>query len=348
VIELSDYLMNFFQTFPDSLKMAEKALKKGDLILIDDDESRENEVDFVGCAKSLSLDSLNFILSHGRGLLCVALSSERAHHLGFPSLPRYPFFESHTNFSYLVDSIHVKTGISAPERLQTIQSLACAPDATAFQYPGHIPTLIAHPNLIRARTGHTESSLSLGRFCGLSDAMVICEILDKNGLTVTGQQARQEPQVIEDVLLSQYLQSGVFVSTFEIWLWDLFSGQETFEQKGNFMGLDWALQPFTQNQDAFNLRLGSWCLQLPVERSVEFSLLDLKSFFADQDLCSLKINSVKRLLLLLKIQKILYSGQSSELPDSNDLVLEGLTSFETRILEIFRKGMTYGHQAEKS
>ncbi len=160
-----------------------EALKKGKMLIVIDDEDRENEGDFVFPAQGCTPEKVNYITKYGRGLVCVALSSQRARELNLNPLTPENTSPYHTNFTEPVDARGITTtGISAFDRSNTINRLidpSAQPDD--FVKPGHIFPLIARDGGVLKRAGHTEAVVDLTRLAGLFPAGVLCEILDEDG-----------------------------------------------------------------------------------------------------------------------------------------------------------------------
>ena len=158
------------------------ALAKGEMVIIADDEGRENEGDLVIAAEKITPQAVNFMVTEARGLLCVPITRERALELGIPEMTRNTD-PLGTCFTVSVDASEgTTTGISAFDRAKTIGRLAdpkCGPDA--FHSPGHVFPLIARPGGVLVRAGHTEASLDLMRLAGLTHAAAICEIMAEDG-----------------------------------------------------------------------------------------------------------------------------------------------------------------------
>ena len=157
-------------------------IKKGNMIIMIDDEDRENEGDLVYAAAFSSPDHVNFMATHARGLICVALSKSIATRLDLNPMVSSNTSSYETAFTVSVDAKDALTGISAKERDDTIKILANPiSDASELVKPGHIFPLIAKDGGTLVRTGHTEGSVDICRLAGLSEAGVICEIIKENG-----------------------------------------------------------------------------------------------------------------------------------------------------------------------
>lgn len=167
-----------FHTIEEALE----DLKEGKIIIVVDDENRENEGDFIALAEHATPEVINFMASFGKGLICTPLSPVIASHLQLaPMVERNTDFHQ-TAFTVSVDHIDTTTGISAFERATTIQKLI-DPTAKAehFRRPGHVFPLIAKPDGVLARPGHTEAAVDLAMLAGSTHAGVICEIMNEDG-----------------------------------------------------------------------------------------------------------------------------------------------------------------------
>lgn len=157
-------------------------IKKGRMVIMCDDEDRENEGDLVYAAAFSTPENVNFMATHARGLICVALSKNIATRLDLNPMVSSNTSSYETAFTVSVDAKDALTGISASERDDTIKILA-NPISQAIELvkPGHIFPLIAKDGGTLVRTGHTEGSVDLCRLAGLSEAGVICEIIKEDG-----------------------------------------------------------------------------------------------------------------------------------------------------------------------
>ena len=157
-------------------------IKKGRMVIMCDDEDRENEGDLVYAAAFSTPESVNFMATHARGLICVALSKQIATRLDLNPMVSSNTSSYETAFTVSVDAKDALTGISAGERDDTIKILANPiSHATELVKPGHIFPLIAKDGGTLVRTGHTEGSVDLCRLAGLNEAGVICEIIKEDG-----------------------------------------------------------------------------------------------------------------------------------------------------------------------
>ena len=160
-------------------------LRRGRMVILVDDDSRENEGDLAMAAEKVTPEAINFMAQHGRGLICLALNEEKADRLGLPPMVRETDNTSSygTAFTVSVDAAHgISTGISAHDRAKTILT-AAAPEARPEDLvrPGHVFPLRARHGGVLMRAGHTEGIVDLARMAGLQPAGVICEILNEDG-----------------------------------------------------------------------------------------------------------------------------------------------------------------------
>lgn len=168
-----------------TVKQALKEIRAGRLVIVADDEDRENEGDLVGAAQLITPETINFMTKHGRGLICLTLTPERCEALGLPQMAEHNTDSLETAFTVSVDAAKafgVTTGISAADRAKTIR--VCLDPRTApsdLRRPGHVFPLRARPGGVLQRVGQTEASIDLARLAGLSPAGVICEILADDG-----------------------------------------------------------------------------------------------------------------------------------------------------------------------
>ncbi|HEY8462807.1 MAG TPA: bifunctional 3,4-dihydroxy-2-butanone-4-phosphate synthase/GTP cyclohydrolase II [Bacillota bacterium] len=157
-------------------------LQAGKMVVVMDDENRENEGDLIMAAERVTPEAVNFITKYGRGLVCVALDEARAKRLGLQLMVQENTETMQTAFTISVDSRMATTGISAGERAATIRLLADpAARPEDFRRPGHIFPLIARNGGILVRRGHTETAVDLLRLAGMQPVGVICEILNEDG-----------------------------------------------------------------------------------------------------------------------------------------------------------------------
>jgi 3,4-dihydroxy 2-butanone 4-phosphate synthase/GTP cyclohydrolase II len=159
------------------------AVRAGEMVVILDDEERENEGDLVMAATKVRAEDINFMAKYGRGLICLTLTRERCEQLRLPLMVSNTDLRQTTNFTVSIEAAEgVTTGISAHDRARTVQA-AVAPDAkpSDLRQPGHIFPLMAQPGGVLTRAGHTEAGCDLARLAGLEPAAVIVEILNDDG-----------------------------------------------------------------------------------------------------------------------------------------------------------------------
>ncbi len=176
------FFMNRTKIKFDALPSVIRAFKNGGMLVITDDENRENEGDLVMAASKTSPESINFMAKFGRGLICVPLSAERAEQLGLRKMSESsdPY---KTAFTVSVDARKgISTGISAADRARTISAIV-NPESTRddFVSPGHVFPLVSRPGGVLQRAGHTEAAVDLAKLAGLYPAGVICEIMNEDG-----------------------------------------------------------------------------------------------------------------------------------------------------------------------
>ena len=157
--------------------------RNGKMFILIDDEDRENEGDLVIPAQMATPDAINFMATHGRGLICLSLTRERTQQLGLPMMPQTHGQRLATNFTVSIEAAEgVTTGISAPDRARTI-TVAIDPRSTEADIvtPGHVFPLAARDGGVLVRAGHTEAGVDIARLAGLNPSAVICEIMNDDG-----------------------------------------------------------------------------------------------------------------------------------------------------------------------
>lgn len=173
-------------TFSEIVSPIEEIIQEarnGRMFVLVDDEGRENEGDLVIPAQMATPDAINFMATHGRGLICLALPRERVEVLGLPLMAQKNESRHETAFTVSIEARDgVSTGISAPDRARTV-SVAIDPSKGAADIvtPGHVFPLVARDGGVLVRTGHTEAAVDLARLAGLNPSGVICEIMNDDG-----------------------------------------------------------------------------------------------------------------------------------------------------------------------
>lgn len=157
-------------------------LRKGNMIVAIDDENRENEGDLIMAAQFASTDNMNFIASHAKGIICLPADESYMHKLDLPQMVLNNTDNHSTAFTVSIDHIDTTTGVSAEERAFTTRKFtdeAAKPED--FRRPGHVFPLLARPNGVLERRGHTEATVDLMKLAGLKPAGVCCEIMKEDG-----------------------------------------------------------------------------------------------------------------------------------------------------------------------
>lgn len=167
-----------FSTIEEALD----ALRKGKIILVTDDSDRENEGDFICAAQFATTENINFMATHGKGLICMPMSEEYARKLQFPQMVSSNTDNHETAFTVSVDHVSTTTGISAAER--SVTAMKCVDEDAKpqdFRRPGHMFPLLARKNGVLERSGHTEATVDLCRLAGLKACGLCCEIMREDG-----------------------------------------------------------------------------------------------------------------------------------------------------------------------
>ncbi|EQK46824.1 bifunctional 3,4-dihydroxy-2-butanone-4-phosphate synthase/GTP cyclohydrolase II [Paraclostridium bifermentans] len=157
-------------------------IKDGKIVVVIDDEDRENEGDLLMAAEKVTPEAINFMATYGKGLICMPLTEEYLKRLNIPQMVKDNTDNHETAFAVSIDHIETTTGISAYERALTIQKvLEKESTPNDFRRPGHIFPLKARKGGVLVRNGHTEAAIDLARLAGLKPGGVICEIMSKDG-----------------------------------------------------------------------------------------------------------------------------------------------------------------------
>lgn len=167
-----------FSTIEEALE----DLRQGKIILVTDDEDRENEGDFICAAEHATPANINFMATHGRGLICMPMSEEYIRKLRIPQMVQQNTDNHETAFTVSIDHVNTTTGISAAER--SVTALACVDENAKpedFRRPGHMFPLLAKKNGVLVRNGHTEATVDLCRLAGLKECGLCCEIMGEDG-----------------------------------------------------------------------------------------------------------------------------------------------------------------------
>ena len=167
-----------FHTIEEALE----DLRQGKLILVTDDPDRENEGDLICAAQFATTENVNFMATHGKGLICMPMSEEYVRRLRFPQMVQYNTDNHETAFTVSIDHVSTTTGISAAERAVT--ALKCVEEDAKpedFRRPGHMFPLLAKKNGVLERNGHTEATVDLCRLAGLKPCGLCCEVMREDG-----------------------------------------------------------------------------------------------------------------------------------------------------------------------
>ncbi len=167
-----------FNTIDEALE----DLRQGRIILVTDDESRENEGDFICAAQFATTENVNFMATYGKGLICMPMSEELVQKLQIPQMVTFNTDNHETAFTVSIDHVDTTTGISAAER--SITALKCVEDdakPSDFRRPGHMFPLLSKKNGVLERNGHTEATVDLMRLAGLKECGLCCEIMKDDG-----------------------------------------------------------------------------------------------------------------------------------------------------------------------
>lgn len=165
-----------------SIEEVVEDLKQGKIILVTDDEDRENEGDFICAAEFATTENINFMATYGKGLICMPMSIEYGRKLHLPQMVTTNTDNHETAFTVSIDHISTTTGISAVERSMT--AMACVDENSTpsdFRRPGHMFPLIAKKNGVLVRNGHTEATVDLLKIAGLKEVGICCEIMKDDG-----------------------------------------------------------------------------------------------------------------------------------------------------------------------
>lgn len=165
-----------------TIEQALEDLRQGKLVLVTDDPDRENEGDLICAAEFATTENVNFMATHGKGLICMPMSEEYVQKLRFPQMVQYNTDNHETAFTVSIDHVSTTTGISAAER--SVTALKCVEEGSRpedFRRPGHMFPLLAKKNGVLEREGHTEATVDLCRLAGLKACGLCCEVMKDDG-----------------------------------------------------------------------------------------------------------------------------------------------------------------------
>lgn len=247
----------------DSIEEAIEDIKNGKLVIVVDDESRENEGDFITAAQNMTPELVNFMATHGRGLICTPITEERAKELHLELMVPTNTSTHETPFTVSIDLLGFgcTTGISASDRSKTIQALINpAMRASDFGRPGHIFPLKAKTGGVLRRTGHTEATIDLARLAGFDPCGALVEIMNEDGtmarlpeLLEIAKKFKLKIISIEDLIAYRLQKESIISREAEI---------EMPTEFGNFKMI--AYRVTTTGQDQLVLRKGDWKKDEPV------------------------------------------------------------------------------------
>lgn len=194
-----------FSTIPEAVE----DLRAGKIIMVTDDEDRENEGDFICAAQFATTANVNFMATHGKGLICMPMAEEYIRKLQFPQMVTVNTDNHETAFTVSIDHVSTTTGISAAER--SITAMKCVEEGAKpedFRRPGHMFPLLAKKNGVLERNGHTEATVDLLRIAGLKECGLCCEIMREDGtmMRTTELKALAEKHGIRLITIAQLQQ----------------------------------------------------------------------------------------------------------------------------------------------
>ena len=178
-----------------TIEEALEALRQGQLILCTDDPDLENEGDFICAAEFATTANVNFMAAQGRGLICMPMSAEYVEKLQFPQMVTTNTDNHETAFTVSIDHVSTTTGISAAER--SVTAMKCVEEGARpqdFRRPGHMFPLMAKPNGVLERAGHTEATVDLLRLAGLKECGLCCEIMREDGTMMRAPELQEKAQ----------------------------------------------------------------------------------------------------------------------------------------------------------
>ena len=179
----------------NTIEEALEALRNGEIIMVADDPDRENEGDLICAAEFATTENINFMACYGKGLICMPMSEEYVRRLSIPQMVTNNTDNHETAFTVSIDSVETTTGISAAER--SITAMRCVDENSRpqdFRRPGHMFPLLAKPNGVLERNGHTEATVDLCRLAGLKQCGLCCEIMREDGTMMRTTELMQKAQ----------------------------------------------------------------------------------------------------------------------------------------------------------
>lgn len=179
----------------NTVEEALEDLRQGKMILCTDDPDRENEGDLICAAEFATTENINFMATHAKGLICMPMSEYYVRKLRFPQMVQYNTDNHETAFTVSIDAVSTTTGISAKERSMT--AMHCVDEDAKpedFRRPGHMFPLLAKPNGVLEREGHTEATVDLCRLAGLKECGLCCEIMREDGTMMRASELQEKSQ----------------------------------------------------------------------------------------------------------------------------------------------------------
>lgn len=257
----------------NSIPEAIEAIKAGKVIIVIDDENRENEGDFIAAAEKATPEMVNFMAQHGRGLICAPLTEDRCEELELDMMVQNNTVMHHTQFTVSVDLIGhgCSTGISVQDRSKTIRSLV-SEETRPFDLgrPGHIFPLRAKNGGVLRRTGHTEAAVDIARLAGFKPAGILVEILNEDGTMARLPQLLKVAKKFDLKIIS--IEDLV---AFRMEHDSLIEKEEDFEIETRFGRYRLrAYKQTTNNQIHFALTKGNWKLNDPVLTRINSTLVN--------------------------------------------------------------------------
>ncbi len=257
----------------NSIPEAIEAIKAGKVIIVIDDENRENEGDFIAAAEKATPEMVNFMAQHGRGLICAPLTEDRCEELELDMMVQNNTVMHHTQFTVSVDLIGhgCTTGISVQDRSKTIRSLV-SEETRPFDLgrPGHIFPLRAKNGGVLRRTGHTEAAVDIARLAGFKPAGILVEILNEDGTMARLPQLLKVAKKFDLKIIS--IEDLV---AFRMEHDSLIEKEEDFEIETRFGRYRLrAYKQTTNNQIHFALTKGNWKLNDPVLTRINSTLVN--------------------------------------------------------------------------
>ncbi|MCH8554575.1 MAG: 3,4-dihydroxy-2-butanone-4-phosphate synthase [Schleiferiaceae bacterium] len=314
----------------DSIQEAIEDIRKGKVVIVVDDEDRENEGDFVAAAEMATPEMINFMATHGRGLICTPLVESRCRELDLTPMVTHNTDPHHTSFTVSIDLIGRgnTTGISAADRARTIQALVnqdTKPNDLAR--PGHIFPLIAKPGGVLRRTGHTEAAIDLARLAGKQPAGVIVEIMNEDGtmarlpeLFKIAEKFDLKLVSIEDLVAYRMKNESLIVQREDMVLPTAF---------GDFRLR--AFEQVTNGQVHLALTLGTWREDEPVLVRMHSTTIGNDLFYLLTDDPKSQLEKALKKVSDVGKGAIVYMNQ--EMNGTNNQLLKRLTSYKEKLAE---------------